>query len=115
MKAFGEAHVALYPSRTAADGDSEGGAPVTLIEAGWIGIPSVVSNHDDLPLVTGGEGNVVVSEPAVDAWAAVLRELYADRDRLVEMAGLARGFVREHHSPTQNALAREHVYDTVAA
>src|SRR5437016_5147835 len=33
MGALSEASVALYPSRRAQDGDSEGGAPVTLIEA----------------------------------------------------------------------------------
>lgn len=30
------AHLTLHPSRTASDGDSEGGAPVTLIEAQWL-------------------------------------------------------------------------------
>jgi colanic acid/amylovoran biosynthesis glycosyltransferase len=115
MNAFAAAHVGVFPSRTATNGDSEGGAPVTLIEAGWIGVPSVVSDHDDLPFVAGGEGSIVVSQPTVDAWATVLRELYADRDRLVTMSHAASAFVREHHSPRRNAFERERVYDKVAA
>jgi colanic acid/amylovoran biosynthesis glycosyltransferase len=114
MSAFAASHVAVFPSRTASNGDSEGGAPVTLVEAGWIGIPSVVSDHDDLPFVTGPEGSIVVTDGAVDAWAAVLRELYEAPGRLARVSGAASAFVREHHSPRRNALERERVYDHVA-
>ena len=71
-------------SRTAANGDSEGGAPVTLIEASWIGVPSVVSDHDDFPFIAGPERSIYISSATVDERAAVLRELYADRARLLE-------------------------------
>jgi colanic acid/amylovoran/stewartan biosynthesis glycosyltransferase WcaL/AmsK/CpsK len=115
MDAFAAAHVGVFPSRTAANGDSEGGAPVTLIEASWIGVPSVVSDHDDLPFIAGPERSIVISNATVDEWAGVLRELYADRARLLELSQAAAPFVRERHSPRTNAMERERIYDEVAA
>lgn len=44
-------HVYLSPSRTAPDGDSEGGAPVTIIEAAASGMPVVSTRHCDIPQV----------------------------------------------------------------
>lgn len=42
-------HVFLSPSVTAPDGDSEGGAPVTIIEAAASGMPVVNSTHCATP------------------------------------------------------------------
>jgi glycosyltransferase involved in cell wall biosynthesis len=88
---------------------------MTLVEASWVGIPSVVSDHDDLPFVTGREGSIVVSEPTVDAWAIVLRELYERRERLTAISDAVSAFVRDQHGPRRNALERELIYDRVAA
>ena len=114
MSAIGRAHVGLYPSRTAANGDSEGGAPVTLIEAQWLGVPSVVSSHDDLPFVAAPAGSVVLSPDDVDAWAETLRELHRSPERVEHMAAAARAFARAHHSPEENARERDAVYDVAS-
>lgn len=42
-------HCVLAPSVTACDGDTEGGAPVSVIEAQAIGIPVIGSTHCDIP------------------------------------------------------------------
>jgi colanic acid/amylovoran biosynthesis glycosyltransferase len=114
MSQLSEARLALYPSRTAEDGDSEGGAPVTLIEAQWLGVPSVVSDHDDLPFVAAPDGSVVLGARNVEAWAEVLSELYRDPDRLAAMAAEAARFARAHHSPAANRDTRERIYDAAA-
>jgi colanic acid/amylovoran biosynthesis glycosyltransferase len=44
-------HVFLSPSVTASDGDTEGGAPVTLIEMAATGMPVVATRHCDIPEV----------------------------------------------------------------
>jgi colanic acid/amylovoran biosynthesis glycosyltransferase len=44
-------HIFLSPSVTAADGDTEGGAPVTLAEMAATGMPIVSSFHCDIPEV----------------------------------------------------------------
>lgn len=114
MATIGTAHVALYPSRTASDGDSEGGAPVTLIEAQWLGVPSVVSRHDDLEFVSG-PGAISLDARAVDEWSDALDFLAKNPGKLQEMSTLARAFVRERHSPLANVKRREEIYDTAQA
>jgi len=44
-------HVFLSPSRTASDGDTEGGAPVSIIEMAASGMPVVSTRHCDIPEV----------------------------------------------------------------
>jgi colanic acid/amylovoran biosynthesis glycosyltransferase len=104
------ASVAVYPSREASDGDSDGGAPVTLIESQWLGIPSLVSDHDDLPFVAAPDGAIVLPPLDVDAWAEALDGLYNDRTRVEGMGVAARSFVRGRHAPAVNALRREEIY-----
>ena len=108
------AHVGLYPSRTASSGDSEGGAPVTLIEAQWLGVPAIVSDHDDLPFVAAPGGALVVPPLDVDLWAESLRTLYDEPAKLEGMAGRAADFAQQNHAPHLNLVAREAVYDEVS-
>lgn len=110
MGRLSTAHLALHPSRTARDGDSEGGAPVTLIEGEWLGVPALVSDHDDLPFVAAPDGSVTLPPTDVDAWAEALRALASDPPRLERMGAAAEEFARAHHSPEANAGAREEIY-----
>jgi colanic acid/amylovoran biosynthesis glycosyltransferase len=43
----------VHPSITAADGDSEGGAPTIVIEAQAVGLPVITSTHADIPFIIG--------------------------------------------------------------
>ena len=64
------AMVILQPSLTAANGDTEGGAPTTLIEAQAIGVPIVATRHADIPnIVPEGKGIRLVAERDVDGLA----------------------------------------------
>ena len=51
IRRLAAATVLIHPSRTAADGDSEGGAPTILLEAQAIGTPIVTTRHADIPHV----------------------------------------------------------------
>lgn len=104
------ASVVLFPSRRALDGDTEGGAPVTLIEAQWLGVPALVSDHDDLPFVVASHGATVLPPTAVDAWAGALRNLYENPTLLDAMGEAGAAFARANHSPEGNARAREAIY-----
>lgn len=114
MGEISKARVGLYPSRTASSGDSEGGAPVTLIEAQWVGVPAIVSDHDDLPFVAAPNGSMVVPPLDVDRWAEALASLYDDRSGLEVMGAAANAFARQAHAPSLNLAAREAIYDEVA-
>lgn len=85
------ATILLYPSVTASDGDTEGGAPVALIEAMAMGVPIVSSQHADIP------------EVVIDKTCGLL---YPERD----IAGLAEGLDTLLRSPEQFGRAgRAHV------
>jgi colanic acid/amylovoran biosynthesis glycosyltransferase len=67
------AAVVIHPSVTAADGDSEGGAPTLLLEAQAIGTPIVTTRHADIPhVVPAGPGVFLCDEHDVAALAAGL-------------------------------------------
>jgi len=69
-------HVFLQPSRTAADGDSEGGAPVTLVDVAATGLPAVATRHADIPeVVVDGETGLLAAEGEVSTLAAHLVRL----------------------------------------
>lgn len=110
MSRVATAHIGVFPSRTAADGDSEGGAPVTLIESQWLGVPSIVSDHDDLPFVTAPNGGLVLPALEVQQWAEALQALYHDPTGLERMGRAAQDFARLRHSPAANAETRERIY-----
>jgi len=109
MTVIAKCDLALYPSRTALNGDSEGGAPVTLIEAQWLGVPSIVSDHADLSFVAGPSAPVLDATD-VDAWAETMREHYRNPLAVKAQSVAARAFARAHHAPETNVRAREEVY-----
>lgn len=95
---FANADYFVQPSATAPDGDSEGGAPVALLDAQAHGLPVIVSTHCDLPYVSAELGwNRPVEEGHVDAlartMAAALAIPVAQRD--ADRRTVAR-FTREH-------------------
>jgi colanic acid/amylovoran biosynthesis glycosyltransferase len=71
-------HVFVSPSITAANGDTEGGAPVTLIEMMATGMPVISTDHCDIP--------EVVRYGIMD-WLAPERDVDALEDRLRRLLG----------------------------
>jgi colanic acid/amylovoran biosynthesis glycosyltransferase len=56
-------HIFISPSVTAADGDTEGGAPVSIIEMAASGMPVISTTHCDIPYVLSQRnGDFLVSE-----------------------------------------------------
>jgi glycosyltransferase involved in cell wall biosynthesis len=107
--------VCLQPSRTAADGDTEGGAPTVILEAQAIGIPVVATRHADIPFVVPRPAELA-PENDVDAVAEALVAVAVEgeearRARLEE----ARAFVAERHAADVTAAAVEAVYDEALA
>ena len=83
---------------------------MTLIETQWLGVPALVSEHDDLPFVTAPSGPKALPPTDVDAWADALRALYDSPGLLAEIGAAGSAFVRANHSPQANATARERLY-----
>ncbi|NIP81231.1 MAG: glycosyltransferase, partial [Gemmatimonadetes bacterium] len=53
----------------AANGDGEGGAPTTLLEAQAVGLPVVASRHADIPWVVAPEAGLLAPEEDPEALA----------------------------------------------
>jgi len=71
-----DCHLFLSPSVVAANGDSEGGAPVSIIEMAAGGMPVVSSLHCDIPnVLTGDARRFLAPERDVPALVRCLEEL----------------------------------------
>lgn len=92
-------HLFLAPSVTAADGDTEGGAPVVLIEMVASGMPAVATRHCDIPHVLPAgwhaqlapERDTASLAAAIEGWLAAPAPLWAER-LAAGRAHLERGF-----------------------
>ncbi len=107
---IGRAHICIQPSRTAADGDTEGGAPTVLIEMQASGIPVVATRHADIPAVVPHPEDLADEEDveglAEALVATALRPEREWRERLLE----GRAFVEAHHDVRRVANEMERHY-----
>ena len=107
------AHFLLAPSVTATDGDTEGGAPVCLLEAQASGLPVVATTHADIPEVTRpGESALLAPERDAAALAERMRELLEHPERWPQMGRAGRRHIEaEFNIRTQvgrmNGIYRE--------
>jgi colanic acid/amylovoran biosynthesis glycosyltransferase len=73
--------VFVSPSVTSSDGDTEGGAPVTLIEAAASGMPVISTTHCDIPFVLSEENReYLVRERDPAALAGAIEALLSRKD-----------------------------------
>ena len=96
-------HLFLAASRTASDGDTEGGAPVVLLEAAAIGIPIVSTNHCDIPeVVIDGQTGLLASEGDVESFHRTFRSMIERRGEWPQFVRRGRARVeKEFDSVTQ--------------
>ncbi|MFC1620015.1 glycosyltransferase [Candidatus Neomarinimicrobiota bacterium] len=67
-------HIFISPSVTASDGDTEGGAPISLIEMAATGMPIISTTHCDIPeVVCHGKSGWLAPERDAEAIAKYLR------------------------------------------
>ena len=87
-------HIFLAPSVTASDGDTEGGAPVTILEMMASGMPVVATTHCDIPELLGADlAGLLAPEHDIDALARSLLLLARAPERWPELGCAARARV----------------------
>jgi colanic acid/amylovoran biosynthesis glycosyltransferase len=102
----------LHPSLTASDGDSEGGAPTTILEAQATGLPIVSTTHADIPnVVLPGKSALLAPEGDVAALADHIGLLVTGQDRWRAMGAAGREFVEEHHDIRRLVESLENRYE----
>ncbi len=105
--------ILLQPSRTAADGDAEGGAPTTLLEAQALGRVVVATDHADIPNVVDREAAFLAPEGDVEALTVSLRAALTSSGEWSARGEAGRRFVETHHSRGRLAGLLERLYDEV--
>lgn len=88
-------HIMLQPSKRAASGDTEGGAPVALIEMAATGMAAVATRHADIPgVVIDGSSGFLADEGDVAALADHLVRLAEEPELVAAMGEAAARHVR---------------------
>lgn len=108
----------LQPSRTAPDGDGEGGAPTVLLEAQACGLPVIATDHDDIPYVTAsgaaGRSAWLAAQGDVEALARVLRRAADEAGLWGEMGRAGRAKIESDHDARRIVTALESLYADIA-
>lgn len=106
-----EADVMVAPSVTGSDGNSEGGAPTTILEAQAAGVPVVASLHADIPNVVLPGGSALLSpERDVPALANNLRHMIEHPEELPSFGRAGRAFVRANHDIATEVARLQNIY-----
>jgi colanic acid/amylovoran biosynthesis glycosyltransferase len=109
-----KADLFVHPSVTAADGDSEGGAPTTILEAQASGMPVIATFHADIPnVVSPGKSALLSRERDVEGLTANIIALLEDRGRWAEMGRAGRSFVEEFHGIDKSVAELEQKYSAL--
>lgn len=109
-RAAGRADICIQPSRTAADGDTEGGAPVVLLEMQAIGTPVVATRHADIPSVVADPAELLEEEDVAGLAEALVRVAeFSGEERMAHVAR-GRALVESQHDTRVLARETERVY-----
>jgi colanic acid/amylovoran biosynthesis glycosyltransferase len=109
-------HVFLSPSVTAADGDTEGGAPVSLIEMSASGMMIVSTTHCDIPgVILDGKTGLLAPERDVDALVAHLEWIVEHRERWPEMQQAGRAHMEAEFDASRQGERLAAIYRSIAS
>ncbi|MCX7907148.1 MAG: glycosyltransferase [Bacteroidetes bacterium] len=108
-------HVFLAPSVTAHDGDSEGGAPVVLIEMAATGMPVVSTWHADIPeVIVARETGLLAPERDPEALAEQIRWLLRHPERWEAIARAARARIEAEFNAIKQGRRLAELYVSLA-
>lgn len=109
-----EHHIFLSPSVTAEDGDSEGGAPVSITEASATGMPIVSTSHADIPeVVIDGEGGLLCAERDIEALAKNLDYLVSNPQTWEQFGKQGRARIEQEFNCTTQVAKLEKLYEGI--
>ena len=101
----------LAPSMRGSDGETEGGAPVTLIEMSAFGLPIVSTLHCDIPeVILDGKSGYLVPEKDADALADRLEYLITHPEQWEKMGQTGRQHIEQEYDARKQALKLEKIY-----
>lgn len=106
-------HAFLSPSIVSSDGDTEGGAPVSIIEMAASGMPIISTNHCDIPeVIRHGMTGLLAEEKNVDQLVQNLRWLVTNRD-WGRMLIASRQHIESEYDSIKQGIRLENIYREV--
>ncbi len=107
-------HIFLSPSIHPPDGETEGGAPVSLIEMSAYGMPIVSTFHCDIPeVVIDGKSGFLVPEKDIDGLVERLEYLVNHPEIWEPMGNAGRKHIEEEFNIVKQAAQLEVIYDSL--
>jgi len=104
-------HVFLSPSVTAGDGDTEGGAPVAIIEMAATGMPVVSTTHCDIPeVILNGYTGLLAEERNVDGLVLHLQWLVKHPHNWLPMLTAGRKHVEALYDASKQGTRLAEIY-----
>lgn len=108
-------HIFLSPSITASDGDTEGGAPVSIIEMAASGMPIVSTKHCDIPeVIENGVTGLLAEERDVNGLFEHLQWLVNHPDKWRTMTKAARRHVEAQFNVRTQGEKLAAIYEETA-
>jgi len=105
------ADIVIHPSITASNGDTEGGAPTTILEAQAMGIPVLSTYHADIPnIVVPGQSALLSPEKDAVTLAENLLTLLENPLQWKKMGETGRDFTADWHDINKEIVSLEEKY-----
>ena len=105
-------HIFLSPSVTSSDGDTEGGAPVSIIEASASGMPVISTFHCDIPeVIINDQTGYLVHERDVNSLIGKMELLLKNVSLWGKIGRAARRHIEGKYDLKKQIEAQERIYD----
>ncbi len=116
LVAMAHADIFVQPSVTAANGDDEGGAPTTILEAQAMGMPILATRHADIPNIVVPDKSALLSdEKDVAGLSRNIEWLLNNQNAWGVMGTAGRKFVEGRHDLGVNVEKLEKLYLSLIA
>ncbi|MGE5806308.1 MAG: glycosyltransferase [Ignavibacteria bacterium] len=101
----------LHPSVIASDGDNEGGAPVSIMEASAMGLPVVSTLHADIPeVIIHNKTGLLSEEKNSPAVCANLIELINSDEKRINFGLAGRKYIEEKYNLVNQVEKLSNIY-----
>ena len=109
-----KADIFIHPSITASDGDSEGGAPTTILEAQAMGMPVVSTYHSDIPnIVVPGKSALLSKEKDIGSLVKNMIFLLENPRIWKSMGQIGQKFIEDFHDIKTEVNKLEDKYNSL--
>lgn len=116
LQELSRSHIFIHPSLQAENGDTEGGAPVSIIEASAAGLPILSTTHCDIPeIVLDRESGYLVPEKDTGALEEKLMFLISHPDIWEKLGRTGRNHIQKEYNIISQSKRLKDIYDQILA